>query len=378
MKKLLSSTLAFVLCLTLLASCAGEAAPETPATTEEPTTSTSEATGTDTAAPADGDGAMGAGKDGAPTPENPVTFLLSHTFYVGNPLDIALKEVVANINERTGGSIIIELYDAASIANGADAIEQIVNGSNLINCTAMGAMADWVPEVAIFQAPFLIEDEEEFSFFCDSEFVDQLEAKAEEAGLKIIEIDYNFGMRHLATSETPVRTLDDIQNMKFRSFNQVVAIQIYEAMGANPVPMAWSDVYSALETGMIEGYDMPNGDDYDMGMHEVINYKTETGHSVGHSSAVMSLDLWNTLTTEQQDIMMEEFDAGAKLNNELIAEFEEVGRQGLMDEGVEIIEIDREEWFDHVQPFYEALPGWDTGFYDLAFEELEAYRAGNA
>ncbi len=182
-------------------------------------------------------------------------------------------------------------------------------------------------------------------------------------------------MRHIASKDIPIRSLEDLQGYKIRVPSTSVWLDTFTILGASPTVVPWADVYNGLETGLIEGYEMPNGDDFDMGMGEILNYKTETGHFIGLSSVMMSEAVWQSLSEEQRTIMQEEFDAGAVYNNELIEEFDSTGRQGLIDQGVEIIEVDREEWREAAQPYYETLPGWEDGAYDLLFEELEAIRA---
>ncbi len=363
MKKTISILLVAILSLALFAAC-GSTPAETPATTDEaPVASTTE----EAAEPA-GD---------APTAENPKTFLVSHTFYVGNPLDLALVQVTENITERTGGALLFELYDASQIAVGVDGVEQCIRGADFINVYDFSCVADWVPEMNGLAAPFLVSSQEEFSELVQGEFVAGLTEKAAEAGVRMLAYDYGFGMRHVGTTGEPITSLADMQGFKLRVPATSVWVDTFTLLGANPTPIPWEDVYNALETGLVDGYDMPNGDDYDMGMSEFLTSKTETGHFIGLSSVMMSEEVWQSLTEEQRTIMQEEFAAGAIYNNELIAEFDSTGREGLIAEGVEIIELDDlTEWREAVQPFYEALPGWDDGAYDLMLEELEAIRAG--
>lgn len=294
-------------------------------------------------------------------------FKVSHTFLSTQAQHTALEEIAKNIKDRTDGSCILEVYANAEMPTGADGVEQCVRGAYFINVGTPGHLADWVPDAIAYGGPFLFENEQEYVMMQDSDTAKKLIVDAEKEGIKILNMGYYSGMRHLATKK-PVRNFQDLQNMKIRTPNSKVWTTAFTALGASPVGASWSEIYNGVSTGVFSGLEATMGDLVGNQFWEIIDYVTLTGHYVGMYSIQMSSTVFNdALTPEEQQIFQEEFDKGMTLHNELFDKDEAEARTILEEHGVEIIEIDR-------APFVQAIEKNFYGQFDISegfFENMK-------
>lgn len=301
---------------------------------------------------------------------------LSHNFLSTQPLHKALVDVAKNIEERTNGEIVIEIYENAQIANGVDGAEQCVRGADLINVYDASCMGDWVPDYNALVGPFLFDTQDEYVEFCKGDWAQSLNAKAEEQGIKVLALDYCFGFRHIGTTKKTIETLDDMKGFKIRVPKSTVWVETFKALGASPTAMGWSEIYNGLQTNMIEGMESSLSDIYDNQLWEVLDQITLTGHFLGTAAVMMSADVFNSLTPEQQQIVQEEFAKGAVVNNELFVKADEEARKAMEEHGIVFHEIDPEPFKEASKAYYENMPGLTEGVYDAIMADLEKIRAG--
>ncbi len=348
MKKLLSVLLAFVLTMITLIGCS-PSAKETNSTKSEPASASQ------------------------PTSQ-PVVFKLSHNFTNEQPLHITMLEVAENIKNRTNGAVTIEVYSNAEIANGLDGVEQCIRGANFINVYDPSCMENWVPDYNALIGPMLYASQEEYSKMCQSDFANSLNGKASENGIKVLALDYTFGLRNLATSKKVITSLADLKNMKLRVPKSQLWVTTFEALGANPVPISWSELYNAVQQGVVEGFETSISDMYDNQMFEVIKHISLTNHFIGTAAVMTSQKAFDQLTPEQQKIFEEEFVAGAIRNNERIQKVEEDARKAMAEKGVEIHEVEIEPFREASKKFFETFPGLTPGVYDTIAAEMDKIR----
>ncbi len=347
-KKYLIMILAFTIIAGALSACGGQ-----PSETKEP----------------------GAESTGAETEIKPqVVFKLSNVFTAEQPLNVTLYEVAENIKERTNGAIEIQIYPNGEIATYKDGIEQVRSGAPFISNEDPSYMGDYVPDYNALVGPMLYNDLDEYSAVCHSDFAKELNAKAEEQGMKVLALDYGFGFRHICLNK-PVESPEDLKGVKLRVPKSNLWIETLGAMGANPIPMAWSEVYSGVQQGVIDGLETSISDIADNEMGAIIKDISLSGHFCGTTCIVLSKQVWDTLTPEQQQIMAEEFEAGAKRNNERVIAQEKVDREKLAKEGVEFHEVDKAPFRELTKKVFEEDTRLTPGVYDRIQQELENYRA---
>ncbi|MFA6808177.1 MAG: TRAP transporter substrate-binding protein DctP, partial [Eubacteriales bacterium] len=169
----------------------------------------------------------------------------------------------------------------------------------------------------------------------------------------------------------------DLKGVKFRVPGAQVFIKTFQALGANTITTPSSDVYNAIQTGLADGCESSIPDLAKMQMQEVISSISLTGHFIGTSSAVMSNEVFNKLSPEQQEIMVEEFKNAAEVCSEEYATQEVEARKVFEDAGVEFIEVDKTPFKEMTKVIYsqETFPNMSPGIYDKLQVELAKIRA---
>lgn len=300
-------------------------------------------------------------------------FKLSNVFTNEQPLNVTLREVADNISKRTNGAIEIQIYPNGEIATYKDGIEQVRAGAYFISNEDPSYMADYVPDYNALVGPMLYNNMEEYTAMCHSDFAKALNKKAEENGMKVLALDYGFGFRHICANK-PVRNPKELNSMKLRVPKSNLWIETLSAMGANPIPMAWSEVYSAVQQGVVVGLETSISDIADNQMGAIIKDISLTGHFCGTTCCVMSKKIWDSLTPEQQKIMEEEFLEGAKRNNERVALQEIKDRESLGKEGVKFHEVEKDEFRTLTKKVFENNKNLTPGVYDTIQAELAKIR----
>lgn len=309
----------------------------------------------------------------APKAEKHV-FKLSNVFTQDQPLNITLQEVADKVKERTNGEIEIQIYPNGEIAAYKDGVEQVVRGSHFISNDDPSYMGDYVPDYSALIGPMLYDTQEEYSAMCQSDFVKELNKKAEEAGIKVLALDYTFGHRSLV-SNTEIVEPEDMEGMKWRVPKSQLWIETLTAMGVPPITTAWSELYSAVQQGVVDGFETSISDVAANQMQDIAKNISLTKHFLGTTNIILSNEVWKTLTPEQQKIMEEEFAAGAIRNNERVKELEAKDRATLEAAGVKINEVNTDAFREKTKVVFDKLPNLTPGVYDRIQEELAKIRA---
>lgn len=305
-----------------------------------------------------------------------ITFRLSHVFLPDQGLHIALTDVAKRINERTNGQIEIVIYPNEEIQFGVDGAELCIQGANFINVYDPGCMGDWVPDYYALIGPMLYSNPEEYSAMCKTDFAKSLNLKAEKAGLKVLALDYNFGMRNMVTTRKygQIKSINELQGLKMRVPKSNLWIDTFTILGASPIAQGWSELYNSVQTGVVDGYESSISDTLDNNMHEVATYVTKTAHFVGTGAAMMSKTVFDKLTPEQQKIFQEEFIRGAEYNNEMSRRDEAEAQRKLEGFGMIFNEIDLAAWRQRARAWYDNNKNLTPGIYDTMTAELNKIR----
>ena len=163
--------------------------------------------------------------------------------------------------------------------------------------------------------------------------------------------------------------------MKIRVPSNDIQVEGMQVLGANPTPMALGDVYTALQQGTIDGFEQPITVIYAGKYYEAAKYLTLTEHVKNNTTWICGTDFFNSLTAEQQQILIECGEEAGIYNNEQYFQQEEEALNALKEAGVEVIEIDKEEFREAAQSFYQLdkfTSVWSDGLYDRVKEAMGA------
>ncbi len=273
----------------------------------------------------------------------------------GYPNTVALETFADEVSERTEGRIEPKVYNNGVLGDQPDAIEQTRNGALDFGNFNMGPMGPMVPAANVLSLPFIFKSEASMYEAMDGEIGERFASAMEERGLIPLGW-FGAGSRSLYNSDHPVRTPEDIKGMKVRVMNNDLYVDMIEALGGNATPMAASEVYQSLTTGVIDGAEN-NLPTYEAsGHYEIADYYSMTNHLVIPECLCVSRSSWEELSAEDQEAVKKAAEIATTEQRELWKERTEVSRQRVLDAGVEINEVpDKAAFQDLMQPVYDGF-----------------------
>lgn len=306
--------------------------------------------------------------------EEKVVIKLSTKFVEDEQTAKSLKRVASKILERSNGNIEIQVYPGGQLPIGKDSMEQVVSGANWISVDGLNFIGDYVPDFNAINGPMLYKNFDEYLAMTKSDLVMNLEAEADKKGIKVLSLDYLFGFRSMLTDKE-VETPADLSGLKVRVPTSQLYMYTLEAMGANPTPLPFTEVYSGIQQGVVDGLEGSLMTIYGTKIYEVRKNVSLTNHLLGVSAVSISKQVWEGMSDEQRTIIQEEFDAGAKYNNDVTVELEKEYKVKLEELGVVFNEVDLPAFNKETSKVFTKFPKWTPGIYDQIQEELKVIRA---
>ncbi|MCQ0988918.1 sialic acid TRAP transporter substrate-binding protein SiaP [Jiella marina] len=258
-------------------------------------------------------------------------------------------------------------YNATLFKQGTE-LEAIARGNLDMSITSAQELATIFPEFSIFTAGYLHRDAEHQKKVFAADFMEPLKQKVEdELGVKLLSVMY-LGRRQLnLRGDMEVMTPEDLSGVKLRMPGTDAWQFLGKALGASPVPMAFTEVYTALQTGAIDGQDNPLPTDKDAKFYEVTDQIVLTSHLVDLNYLAISKEVWDGLTPEQQETLQQAADDAAESGRQKQLALEEELVQFFKDEGLKVYEPNLEAFRSHVQEMYlnsEFSESWPEGMID--------------
>ena len=224
---------------------------------------------------------------------------LGHSFTDAHPRAAAMKQFAANVEKATGGKVVIEVFGSATLGSEEKMLIAAQSGVQELYMGALSPMAARKKELQIFDFPFIFGSDAEAAFVLDGPVGRKMLDGLGEMNLQGL-VWAGGAFRNMSNSKRPLGTMADMKGLKVRVMQSPMALASFNAMGMNAVPMAFTEVYPALEIKALDGYEHPVVDMYANKMFEVQKYLTITNHVYTPVALVASKKWWASLTPEQQ------------------------------------------------------------------------------
>lgn len=282
-----------------------------------------------------------------------VTLRSSDTHPDGYPTVAAVQEMGRLIEERSGGRLCVEVFHSAQLGEEKDTIEQTRFGVIDLNRISMAPFNGLIPETAILSLPYLFRDVNHLHNVLDGPIGEQILELFSAQDLIALAY-YDPGARSFYNRVKPITSIDDMKGMKFRVIQSDVFVDMVAALGANAVPMPYGEVYSAIETGVIDGAEN-NWPSYESsGHYEVAKYYTLDEHTMVPEVLVMSKTSFEKLPPEDQEIVRQAAKDSVPFNREAWAKREKESEAKVLAAGVEVVrDIDKAPFVAAMGPVYE-------------------------
>ena len=252
------------------------------------------------------------------------------------------------VEELTGGSVKIDLQAAGVLGSENDVLDAIANGDDSIDISRISAFALTTygcQKASLLSIPYTWTGRDHFWAFADSELAAEFLNEPQEIGLPLRGIFYGEeGFRHFFTRE-PVAGIKDLAGLKLRVSNDPVMVGMVNGLGASATPIAFGELYSALQTGVVDGAEQPIANYKANAFPEVANNLILDGHTLGAIQVVITDTAWEKLTEEQQAAVMEAGKLAQEFNRQRSQDAENEVLEELKASGCNVVEVDNPaEW----------------------------------
>jgi tripartite ATP-independent transporter DctP family solute receptor len=273
--------------------------------------------------------------------------------------------------ECTSGETTVNVAPSATMGDDVEMLTSASAGIIAITANSQGAMSQIVPEIGLIGLPFLFQDLPSAWAVLDGEVGAMLDERAQNAGLKILGF-WDNGIRNISHLTKLVTEPADISGMKIRTPPDQMTVDIFEALGAAPAPLAFSELPTALQSGVFDGQENPLSNIYSSKIHEITPFITLTGHKYESTPVVVGLAWWSGLDEATQNCALEATAEAGTAQRQASLDADETLRPQMEEEGVTFGEADRDAYIEATASVYDK--------YAEQFPELvEALRqaAGN-
>ena len=240
--------------------------------------------------------------DNPSTTGSVVTLGANHVGATTHPYQYGMAKLAQLVNEYSNGEMGITVYPASQVASGAKAIEFVQMGTLDMCLESTMSLENFVPEDGVLNMPFIFSTKEEVYKTLDGPVGEELKANAESKGLKIL-CWMDNGFRDISNSVRPITMPEDLKGIKLRTPESSVFVDTFTELGATPTAMAVSEVFSAMQLGICDGQENASSTFYNNKYYEVNKYYSITHHIYTAEPLIISLDRWNSLTPEQQEVL---------------------------------------------------------------------------
>ena len=277
----------------------------------------------------------------------------SDTHPDGYPTVEAVKYMGELVTERTNGRIEIEVYHSAQLGEEKDTIEQTRFGVIDLNRVSLGPFNNLVPESKVPSLPYIFRSIDHMHKVMDGPIGDEILAAFEPYDLIGLAF-YDAGARSFYNKDKPIKSLEDLKGLKFRVMQSDLFVDMVNALGANATPMPYGEVYSSIQTGVIDGAEN-NWPSFESSKHfEVAKHFTLDEHLIVPEILVMSKKSWDNLTPEDQQVIRAAAKESVAKMRELWEAREAESEAVVTSAGVEVIkDIDKTPFVEAMKPVYE-------------------------
>ncbi|UQG59227.1 TRAP transporter substrate-binding protein [Marinobacter sp. M3C] len=266
---------------------------------------------------------------------DPITLRLAHVVNEQDGFHIAAVKFQDLVAERTEGVVNIELYPNASLGDERTLLEGMQIGTVDMGVITNGPVANFVEEMAVFELPFLFPSPQAAYDVLDGPIGQDLLDKLSEVNLKGLAYAER-GFRNLTNSERPVNTPEDMKGLRIRVMENPVYVDTFRALGANAIPMAWTEALTAMQQGTIDGQENPANVIHSFKLYETQDYMTLSRHTYAPAIFVMGMPAWNKLPEAAQAVVVQAAQEAAEHERRVNAEMESQQLAELREAGMKI------------------------------------------
>jgi len=277
-----------------------------------------------------------------------INISLAQNSHQGVAIDTFAKEV----EKRTNGRYKVQTFYSGSLGAERESVEAVQLGTQELTFTSTGPVPNFVPEVAILDIPFLFRDYAHARAVLDGPIGQELLQKFPSKNIVALAWAEN-GFRHMTNSKRAVNAPEDLKGLKMRTMENPVHIQAYRQFGIIPTPMAFTEVFTALQQGTVDGQENPLSVITSAKLDQVQKYLSLTGHVYSPALILMNKAAWDKLSPEDRQAFLEAAKEAVKANRARVDEDEKKAVADLRSKGMNVVEnLDKSKFQATLTPTY--------------------------
>lgn len=276
---------------------------------------------------------------------------LGHTLDTKHSVHIAMEFMAQRAAQLSDGKLQIEIYPGGVLGSERESLELLQLGSLDITKVSAAAMEGFVEEYKIFGLPYIFRDKQHAFSVLDGPIGTSMLAKGEQFWLRGL-CFYDAGARSFYTS-TPIHKPEDIKGLKIRVMQSITAVEMIKAMGGSATPVTWGELYTALQSKVVDGAENNPPSFYLSHHYEVSKYYTLNEHTMIPDVLIMSTHAYDKLTDQEKEWLNQAVKESVVVQRKEWQKSEDESIASLIKEGVEIIKPDKQPFIDATKKVYD-------------------------
>jgi tripartite ATP-independent transporter DctP family solute receptor len=302
----------------------------------------------------------------------------AHAGVPGQPQTMGIDRFAELVKKRSGGAINVQVFPGNQLGSDRDLLEQIKNGTiqlNLSNVVLLANFPGWGP-IGVVCMPYIVKGntEEELSrnmtrFVRGPVFKEINDQASQQSGIRIMDMSWWFGERHLTTKTKQVAKPEDLKGLKIRTMDSPLGKAALASLGASTTPLDIGELYTALQMGVVEGQENPVNNIFARKFFEVQKYLTLTGHMVANHIMVTNDKWYQGLQPDVRELLDKAMADAGEYNNDITMKANQKGIQDLKDKGMIVTTINRAEFAEKTKDTWREF---ESSFGKGVYEKVKA------
>lgn len=285
---------------------------------------------------------------------------LSHVLDATHPVHRGMAFMGERLEDVSGGQMRLKIYPSGQLGNERESVELLQLGMLEMAKVSASVAENFVPAMGVYSLPYLFRDQDHYWQVFGGEVGREMLLLGEPYWIRGLTY-YDAGFRSFYTREKPIRSPGDLSGLKIRVMRSNIAIQSINALGGNATPLAYGDLYTALQQGVVDGAENNPPNFYQSKHFEVCRFLNIDEHSAPPDVLMISTHAWNDLSDQEQEWLTQAVEESVIHQRELWDQATSDALKAIQEAGVEIVWPDKSPFRDAVDDVYEELEGTELG-----------------
>jgi len=277
-----------------------------------------------------------------------------HSANTNEPYQVGLEAFAKALEAKTDGKVTVQIYANNLLGNEKEMVEGLLLGNVDITVPTNGLVTNFVKELGIFDMPFLFKDRETMYKAVDGKVGEALSKEMQKKGFRLLAF-YEAGVRHIMTTSKPINSIDDLKGMKIRTMQIPAHVESFNVYGAKATPLAYGELYSALQTGVVDGAEAANTNYYSKQFYTPAPYWAQIGWTTLVADLIMSEKKFQSFPEDIQKAILEAAQESAAIERKAYAESDAKLLDVLKEKGVTVTYPDPGPFRERSQQVYEKF-----------------------